>query len=74
MAGGKFMGWLQNNPGVMQGIQGAVGSALGGIAKPQQEQQATPLQEKGVKKDVKQDTFIYIGLAAVVLLFLMKKK
>ena len=74
MGGGKFMGWLQNNPGVMEGVKGAVGSALSGIGKPQQEQQIMPLQEKGVKKDVKQDTFIYIGLAAVVLLFLMKKK
>ena len=78
MAGGKLLGWLQNNPQIVQGVRGAVNTALdkqglGGTKATANDDEA-PLELKGKKEDKKQNTMIYVALGAVVLVFLMMKK
>ena len=75
MAGGQFMNWLQSNPGIMQGVQTAVGGALGSIGK-QNIQQPVPTQrsEAAPTPPANNNMIIYLGIAAVAVFFLMKKK
>lgn len=76
MAGGKFMGWLQSNPGVMEGVKGAVGSALGGIGAPKQNVNVVPTQrvDSATTTPTNNNMIMYLGIAAVAVFFLMKKK
>jgi hypothetical protein len=78
MAGGKLLGFLQNNPQLVQGAKTAVGGfleskGLGQQQIPTNDETAT-FQTKGKKEEKKQNTMIYVALAAVAVLFLMKKK
>lgn len=78
MAGGKLLGWLQSNPQIVQGVRGAVNTALEkqglGQSKDTSADDSAPLELKGKKEDKKQNTMIYVALGAVVLVFLMMKK
>lgn len=76
MAGGKFMGWLQSNPGIMQGIQGAVGSAIGGIGSGNKSPNVQPTQrvDSASAPPANNNMIMYLGIAAVAVFFLMKKK
>jgi hypothetical protein len=78
MAGGKLLGFLQNNPQLVQGAKTAVGGfleskGLGDKPTITNEERAT-FETKGKKEDKKQNMMIYVALGAVALLFLMKKK
>ncbi|MFM1754997.1 MAG: hypothetical protein RLZZ236_1936 [Bacteroidota bacterium] len=78
MAGGKLLGFLQNNPQLVQGAKTAVGGflnskGLGGTNDPVS-QETVSFETKGKKEDTKQNYMIYVALAAVAILFLMKKK
>lgn len=78
MAGGKLLGFLQNNPQLVQGAKTAVGGflqskGLGGTNDPVL-QETVSFETKSKKEDTKQNYMIYVALAAVALLFLMKKK
>lgn len=76
MAGGQFMSWLQSNPGIMQGIQTAVGGALGGIGGGNKNDNAAPIQRAEVAPTppANNNMIMYLGIAAVAVFFLMKKK
>ena len=79
MAGGKLLGFLQNNPQLVEGAKTAVGGflnskGLGGNAVPETLGESAPLELKGKKEEKKQNTMIYVALGAVALIFLMMKK
>lgn len=78
MAGGKLLGFLQNNPQLVQGAKTAVGGFLNskGLGGNSTETlgESSPVELKGKKEDKKQNTMIYVALGAVALIFLMMKK
>lgn len=79
MAGGKFLGFLQNNPQLVKGVKTAVGGfldskGLGSTISPETNVESAPIELKGKKEDKKQNTMIYVALGAVALIFLMMKK
>lgn len=78
MAGGKLLGFLQNNPQLVEGAKTAVGGFLNskglGGTNDSVSQEMVSFETKGKKEDTKQNYLIYVALGAVVLLFLMKKK
>ena len=75
MAGGQFMSWLSSNPGIMQGVQQMVGGALGGIGNGNNDE-AAPIQRAEVTPTpaANNNMIMYLGIAAVAVFFLMKKK
>lgn len=78
MGGGKFMGWLNANPAIMQGVKGAVGGALNSL-KPQEEISykgaSAPVESEPVASKPKiEGSMMYLAIGAIVLFMLMKKK
>lgn len=75
MAGGQFMNWLQSNPGIMQAVGGALGG-IGGIGGGNNNDNAAPIQraEAAPTPPANNNMIMYLGIAAVAVFFLMKKK
>lgn len=76
MAGGKLLGFLQNNPQLVTGVKTAVGGFLDskGLGDKEKTESEPTMELKGKKEDKKQNVMIYVALGAVVLVMLMMKK
>ena len=77
MGGGKFMGWLNSNPAIMEGVKGAVGGALNSL-KPKEQMSvkmgSAPEVHDPADKPKMEGSMMYLAIGAIVLFMLMKKK